>query len=104
MTDCPRCEHARLHGWCGPPSGLSHCHKCHRDWSGTTQAHCVGCCAHFSTYGIADLHLTPTGCRPPESVRTKAGEPLLRLDHDKHGPIWRGAERWVTTPPWREVA
>jgi hypothetical protein len=69
---------------------------------GSPQAHCVGCCRHFSTYRMADLHLMPTGCRPPETVRTKAGELRLVLGHDKYGPIWRGAgERPL---PWREAA
>ena len=87
---CPRCEHAKLHGWWGPPHQLTHCRKCHRDWTAaSSQAHCVTCCAHFSTYHGADMHLTPAGCRPPETVRTKAGAPRLVRGHDKHGPIWR---------------
>ena len=89
---CPRCEHARAHGWWGPPHGLTHCRKCHRDWPlGSPQAHCVTCCAHFSTYGVADLHLTATGCRPPAEVTTKTGEPRLVLGEDAHGAVWRMA-------------
>jgi hypothetical protein len=92
---CPRCQHAKAHGWWGPPRGLAHCRKCHRDWRGTAQAHCVTCCQHFSTYSAADLHLTRTGCRPPDQVLTKIGAPSLMLDHDKHGAIWR----WAGTRP-----
>ncbi len=95
MTDptCPRCQHAKAHGWWGPPRGLTHCRKCHRDWRGTAQAHCVTCCAHFGTYNAADLHLTASGCRPPDTVRTRADKPRLVLDRDKQGAIWREVSR-----------
>jgi hypothetical protein len=89
---CARCEHATRHGWWGPPHDLTHCCKCHRDWRmGSPQAHCVTCCAHFSTTRAADVHLMETGCRPPDDCKDKVGRPRLVLGTDKYGAIWRAA-------------
>ena len=99
---CPRCAHAAQDGWWGPPHGLTHCHKCHRDWRiGSPQCHCTLCCAHFSNYRAADLHMTPTGCRPPAEALTKGGEPRLTLGQDRYGPIWRlaGKNPWLVSAP-----
>ena len=94
---CFRCTCATEQGWWGPPSGLTHCRACHRDWpAGSPQIHCVTCCAHFSTPRACDLHLTATGCRPPGECVDKSGRPRLVASEDKHGPIWRRAGQ----SPW----
>jgi hypothetical protein len=90
IPSCARCAHANQHGWWGPPTGLTHCRKCHRDWPmGSPQLHCVTCCAHFSTSRACDVHLTATGCRPPGEGAGRAGRPQLVLGTDRHGAIWR---------------
>ncbi len=89
---CLRCTHVAEHGWWGGPRQLTHCRRCHRDWPmGSPQAHCVTCCAHFSTARAADLHLTATGCRLPGECKDKTGQPRLVLGADKYGAIWRMA-------------
>ena len=99
---CPRCAHAAQHGWWGPPHGVTHCRKCHRDWRmGSPQCHCTLCCAHFSNYRGADSHQTATRCRPPAEVLAKSGKALLVLCRDRYGPIWRlaGQNPWVVGAP-----
>ena len=92
MSNCRRCLRSAQDGAWGEPWDLSHCGRCHRNWPmGSPQAHCVTCCAHFSTHRACDLHLTATGCRPPPECATKGGKPRLVLATDKHGQIWRMA-------------
>jgi len=102
---CPRCAHAGQHGWWGPPSRLTHCRACHRDWPmGSPQIHCVTCCAHFSTPRACDLHLTATGCQPPDQSRDKHGRIRLVLSQTKYGPIWRMAAAGTKPAHWRGEA
>lgn len=54
--DCPVCAYAVEHGWWGPGHQGTHCRSCHRSWTSTAQAHCVVCCAHFVTDGVAGMH------------------------------------------------
>ena len=64
---------------------------------GSPQCHCTLCCAHFSGYRAADLHMTATGCRPPAEVLVKGGAPRLVLGQDRYGPVWRlaGQSPWA---------
>lgn len=81
--------HDTKYGSWGPPHGLSHCQRCHRDWAtGSPRMHRVTCCAHFSSPGAYGLHRTGTACRPPAGCRTKTGEARSVLGQEKYGAIW----------------
>ena len=55
-TACATCAFADTHGWWGPGHAGTHCRRCHLSWASTAQAHCVVCCAHFTTAAVADRH------------------------------------------------
>lgn len=94
MTMCARCVHADALGWWGPPSGLTHCRRCHRDWPiGSPAGSLCHLCAHFSTPGACDVHLTAVAWGPPAEWCTKNVEARLVLGQDKYGPIWRVTSR-----------
>jgi hypothetical protein len=87
--DCPVCRHADEHGWWGQNG--THCRKCHRTWTGLREAHCVRCCAHFSTPENADMHVGVTECRDPATLVTRDGSPRLKPVQRASGPTWVGA-------------
>jgi hypothetical protein len=75
---------------------MARCSKCTRQWTAPSQAHCTVCHEHFSSVSAADLHLRPhdDGERvehldPAVIVKRRTGEPLLKLDQDRFGAIWR---------------
>lgn len=87
MKPCLLCkERVELGHYRNPK--LHHCRDCHRTWTGTSQAHCVGCHHHFSSNSAADRHVIDGECRPPEQCVTSNGVPLLGLRTDKWGRTW----------------
>ena len=86
---CSICNHASEHGHWGQ-SG-THCPRCHRSWTSTSQAHCTRCCAHFAGPTLFDAHLTAHGCEEPSTVtRRQSGEPRFRQDETD---MWRDSRR-----------
>ena len=65
------------------------CGGCESKWTGLSYAHCSGCHRTFSAVGLFDRHRRLGGCLDPAIMRTKANEPIMRLD----GGIWRDYRR-----------
>ncbi len=94
-ASCEACAYIAEHGWLGPRAP-SHCQRCHRSWTAKNQAHCTGCCSHFSSTSAFDVHLRTHDLGEtvehldPATVRNrKTGEPLLVLGEDDFGSFWR---------------
>lgn len=87
---CPRCAHGTAHGWWGYLDGSknigAHCKDCHRNWTGTTQIHCVMCHLQFATEGAFGRHVRSQG----ERVWCKHPETISRLEcrETTYGPVW----------------
>lgn len=95
MGDCPLCAYAKEHGSWPTSHRGTHCHDCHRSWTGLREAHCTVCCAHFSTDAHAESHRGPRGtCIPPASVLRKDGQARMRLTDRGSGPVWVGADKF----------
>lgn len=88
------CARVGREGWLGQPG--SHCRRCHRSWVSLVEGHCSLCCAHFTSVGAFDLHVTAVGCVPPGSVRWRSGVrkglAKLKVVERKSGPTWCRAE------------
>jgi hypothetical protein len=88
---CETCEQADRLGWLGRDG--AHCRRCHRDWWGTAQMHCVTCCRHFTSASTCEKHMLPHGCSDPATMvhgpkTAKAGEPVFHLVERRGGPTW----------------
>ena len=76
---------------------LTACVDCGRRWTAKGEAHCAGCCRHFSSDSAFELHVKKPPeygprpfetCRDPATVRTRKGEPKLVLTESRWGPLW----------------
>jgi hypothetical protein len=98
---CPVCSYADEHGAWPPAHRGTHCRACHRSWTGLKEAHCVVCCAHFSTDNHAQSHRGPHGtCLDPAGVLRNDTQPRLRLVDRGSGPVWVGADPMPVRPRW----
>ena len=85
-STCETCDYAdERHCW--PMTG-THCHRCHRSWISTAQAHCVVCCQQFASNSVADLHWREPKGQPPVHIDPST---ITRLElHDEAmGSVWR---------------
>jgi hypothetical protein len=73
------------------------CGDCGRKWTGVQEAHCAGCCRHFSSDTAFDAHLVapppfgprPFGtCRDPAELVKGDGSPRLTEVAARFGSTW----------------
>lgn len=62
------------------------CRRCSRVWTSRRQAHCTGCCRHFSSVTSFDAHQTAGDTR---AVCHDPADRGLVLREDAHGELWR---------------
>jgi hypothetical protein len=81
-----------------PHPRATHCPTCHATWTrASNTAHCPTCHRTFSSPGGFDRHLLRVGCRPPDEVKTRAGEPVFEVPPTPNTwgtPVWRRAGKW----------
>jgi hypothetical protein len=65
------------------------CGGCDNRWTGASYAHCSACHRTFIGVRMFDKHRRLGGCLDPAIMRTKAGDPIMRLE----AGIWRSYER-----------
>jgi|GEM_PF-3433574 len=72
-----------------------HCQDCHRTWTAKAEAHCAGCCRHFTSDNAFDRHLASVTsddtCHDPGTILRKDGGPVLEVFDRWHGPVLRVA-------------
>lgn len=88
-SECESCDHNRRHGWNGLPTSMSHCRRCHQEWSGTSVAHCPDCCRSFSTAGVFDrahVYRKTRKCWSDQTLKRRGYRKMRR----KHGDVWIG--------------
>ncbi len=88
------------------------CRDCGRRWTARREAHCPGCCRHFTSDSAFDAHLVappPVGprpfqtCRDPAGLRTGKGTPRLVQAATRWGPAWGWpGERPAASIPGRD--
>lgn len=83
---CPTCAFADEHGH-HPHSG-THCRRCHRDWWGTAQMHCVTCHHHFTSASSCHRHQRNGSCIDPRGALSKSDAPIFSVVDRKGGPAW----------------
>lgn len=86
MKRCQVCTYADTHGH--TPDDLSHCHVCHRSWTGHAEAHCSSCHRHFGGEVAFVAHQQAEVCRDPSTLKTEDGVPRFRVVVRKHGETW----------------
>ena len=82
------------------PDDIWTCPDCGRQWTALEEAHCAGCCRHFSSDSAFDKHLIapPQGprpfktCRDPAALHKADGSPRLIQVETDHGSMWAWPE------------
>jgi len=69
--------------------GAITCNGCEHTWTGLSFAHCSACHRTFSSVTGFDRHRVAGRCVDPAIMRTKKGEPVMRLE----AGAWRAFQR-----------
>ena len=72
-----------LPGGAARPIGL--CPDCGMRWTGTSAAHCAGCCEHFTSTRAFDRHRVDFTCLTPEELSRPGGNRKPRMMQTPRG-------------------
>lgn len=63
-------------------------HNCGRTWTGTAQAHCTVCHAHFGSVRGFDRHRASGSCQDPAGITARSGRRVFRNAAGPLGDTW----------------